>query len=95
MKMDLKFLEDLTNAFGPCGFEEEAQKIARDYGKPFADEILYDKTGSVIFRKGDSGPKIMLAGHCDEIGFIISGIEKNGYLKISKLDVKAEIVYLD
>lgn len=84
-KLDIKLLEEICNAFGPSGFESEAQRIVRDYGKKYADEILYDRTGSVIFRHGNKGPKIMLAGHCDEIGFIISRIEKKGFLKISNL----------
>jgi endoglucanase len=41
--------------------------------------------GSVIFRKGDSGPNIMIAGHIDEIGFVITKIEKNGFLRFHQL----------
>ena len=79
------FLEKLVNAWGPSGFEQEVQKLVRDYGKPYADEILYDKMGSVIFKKGNSGPKIMLSGHADEIGYMIREINKDGTLKISNL----------
>ena len=53
--------------------------------EPMADEVLQDETGSVIFKKGDKGPKIMLAGHIDEIGFIISGISKDGFLTFNQL----------
>jgi len=81
-KLDLKLLETLTNAFGPSAFELEVQKIVKDYGKPFADEILTDRTGSLIFKHGSSGPKIMLSGHADEIGYIVSSITKTGFLKI-------------
>ncbi|MGY5862210.1 MAG: M42 family metallopeptidase [Candidatus Thorarchaeota archaeon] len=84
-KLDIKFLEDLCNAFGPSGHEHEAQKIAHEYGKKYADEVLYDRLGSVVFRRGDSGPKIMLAGHIDEIGFVISHIEKTGFLRFHQL----------
>ncbi|MBN2155649.1 MAG: M42 family metallopeptidase [Candidatus Lokiarchaeota archaeon] len=84
-KLDLKLLENLSNAFGPSGYETEAQKIALEYGKLYADAVEFDRTGSVIFKKGSSGPKIMLAGHGDEIGFIVCGIEKSGYLRINNL----------
>jgi len=84
-KLDIDLLENLCNSFGPSGHEHEAQKIARDHGQKFADEVLYDRLGSVIFRKGDSGPKIMLAGHVDEIGFVIINIEKNGFLRFHQL----------
>ncbi len=84
-KLNLKLLETLTNAFGPSGHEDEVQKITRDYGQKFADDVLFDRTGSVIFKYGNSGPKIMLAGHADEIGYIISSIDKSGFLKISNI----------
>ncbi|MFW9918501.1 MAG: M42 family metallopeptidase [Candidatus Thorarchaeota archaeon] len=84
-KLNLKFLEDMCNSFGPSGHETESQKIAHEYGKAFADEVLFDRLGSVIFKRGNSGPKIMLAGHMDEIGFVITEITKEGYLKFHQL----------
>jgi len=80
-----EMLGKLTNAWGPSGHEFEIQKMVREYGKPFADDILYDRSGSVIFRKGDSGPKIMLSGHVDEIGYVVSTITKSGNLRISNI----------
>jgi putative aminopeptidase FrvX len=85
LKLDLKLLENLCNAFGPSGHEHEAQKIIQEYGKKYADEVLHDGLGSVIFRKGKGGPKIMLAGHVDEIGFVITDIKKDGYLAFHQL----------
>jgi putative aminopeptidase FrvX len=84
-KLDLKLLETLCNAFGPSGHEHEVQKMVQEYGKKYADEILHDGLGSVIFRKGKGGPKIMLAGHVDEIGFVITEIKKDGYLSFHQL----------
>ncbi len=84
-QLDWDLLERLCNAFGPSGFEHEVQRTVRDYGAPLADEVLYDRLASVIFRKGDGGPKIMLAGHVDEIGFVITDIEKNGFLRFHQL----------
>jgi endoglucanase len=83
--LNVEFLEKICNAFGPSGFEQEVQRIVRDYGEKYADEVLYDRMGSVIFRKGDSGPKIMIAGHVDEIGFVITKIEKSGFLRFHQL----------
>jgi endoglucanase len=79
--LDLKLLETLCNAFGPSGYEQEVQRIVRNHGAKFADEVTYDRLGSVVFRRGSSGPKIMLAGHADEIGFVISDIDEKGFLK--------------
>ncbi len=86
-KLTLKYerLEKLVNAWGPSGFESEVQKLVKEYGEPYADEVLYDKMGSIIFKRGNSGPKIMMAGHIDEIGYMIREINKDGTLKISNL----------
>lgn len=83
--MDIKFLEQLSNVFGPSGHEDEVQQLVKKYGEQFADSIEYDRLGSVIFKKGSQGPKIMLAGHSDEIGFVISAVTDDGYLKISNI----------
>ncbi len=85
MKLNIDQLEAWCNAFGPSGFELEVAKLIKDYVSQFADEVSQDNSGSVIFKKGDQGPKIMLAGHMDEIGFIITGINKQGYLTFNQL----------
>ena len=85
MKLNIDQLEAWTNAFGPSGFELEVAKLIKNYVSQYADEVSQDKSGSVIFKKGDQGPKIMLAGHMDEIGFIITGINKQGYLTFNQL----------
>jgi len=84
---NIKILEELCNAFGPSGFEWEVQSILKKYVQPFADEILQDRTGTLIFTsKGDTeGPKIMIAGHIDEVGFQVSSITKEGFLKFHQL----------
>ncbi|MHA1945745.1 MAG: M42 family metallopeptidase [Candidatus Hodarchaeales archaeon] len=86
-ELDVELLEKLCNAFGPTGHEEEIQRIVRNYGQNYCTSVEYDKMGSVIFKKVgiDNGPKIMLAGHSDEIGFVITGIEKNGFLTFHQL----------
>ncbi|MCK5341757.1 MAG: M42 family metallopeptidase [Candidatus Heimdallarchaeota archaeon] len=86
-QLNFKLLEELCNAFGPSGHEQEVQQIVRDYGKDFATDVEFDRMGSIIFKKvgKENGPKIMLAGHVDEIGFVISGIEKNGFLTFHQL----------
>jgi len=86
-KESLKFLERLTNSFGPSGFEYEPVQMVKNYVAPYVDEIFSDKMGSLVYKKvGDpEGPKILLPGHVDEIGFIINGISKDGFLTFSPL----------
>ena len=64
------------DAFGPSGFEREINKLVKKEMEPIADEIITDKLGSVAFKLKGDGPKVLLAGHTDEIGFIISSITK-------------------
>ncbi len=85
MKLDVETIEKWTNAFGPSGFEREIAKMVKKYISPFADEVIQDRTGSIIFKKGNKGPKIMLAGHMDEIGFIVAGISKDGFIAFNPL----------
>ncbi|MHA1584581.1 MAG: M42 family metallopeptidase [Promethearchaeota archaeon] len=84
-KLNLKFLKELTDAFGPSGHEWEVQSIVKGVGSPYAEKILTDRTGSLIFQHGSSGPKIMLAGHIDEIGYVVRSIDKSGFLQLSNL----------
>jgi len=81
-------LKSLSESFGPSGFERETATIVKEAGAKYSDEVLFDKLGSVIFRKrGKSdSPRILLAGHMDEVGFVVNGIEKEcGYLTFSPL----------
>ncbi|RLI25505.1 peptidase M28 [Candidatus Bathyarchaeota archaeon] len=83
----LKVLKDLSESFGPAGFEREvAQKVKR-YMEEYTDEILTDKLGSVIFvKKGASDrPRVLLPGHIDEVGFVVSGIDDLGYVTFNPL----------
>jgi len=77
----LKFLKELLDAPSPSGFEEPVQRIVREYIRPFADEVKTDIHGNVIAVKNPEGkPKVMLAGHCDEVGFAVTHISDEGYI---------------
>lgn len=78
-----KFLHELLAQCCPSGFEADIQNVWEKRTKKFADATSRDVHGNTV---GILNPKakfkIMLAGHCDEIGFIISHINKLGYLHI-------------
>lgn len=82
----LSLLEGLTNAPGVSGFEGPVREIMQCHLEPFG-EVSTDHLGSVIGRKvgRENGPKIMLAGHMDEVGFMITRITDDGYLKFQPL----------
>jgi len=83
----IKFLEELTNCFGPSGFEREPARIVKNYVSKYSDEVYTDKLGSLMFKKKGSSetPVVLLPGHVDEVGFIISSINKLGFLTFNPL----------
>lgn len=78
-------LKELTEAAGPPGFERPVREVMERYATPHADEIRKDHLGSFIARKGKSGPKVMITGHMDEVGFMVSRITDDGFLKFHAL----------
>ncbi|HEX7065752.1 MAG TPA: M42 family metallopeptidase [Bacillales bacterium] len=79
----LTMLKDLTDANGIPGNEKEPREVMRKYIEPYADEVQTDGLGSLVaVKKGKAdGPKIMVAGHLDEIGFMVTKIDENGFLR--------------
>ena len=78
----LDFLERLINTPSPSGFEAGAQRVWADYVKPCCDEFSSDAYGNAFARRGDASarPHIALAGHIDELGFMVSHINDDGFL---------------
>jgi endoglucanase len=81
-----KFLKTLTEAHGVPGYETEIRELLREYMAPLGS-IEQDKMGSLICRQEGlaDGPKVMLAGHMDEIGFMVRHITKEGFIKFVQL----------
>ena len=79
----LTMLKDLTDARGIPGNEREVREVMKQYIAPYADEISTDGLGSLIAKKvgKEGGPKIMIAGHLDEVGFMITQIDDKGFLR--------------
>lgn len=76
-----EFLIDLLNARSPSGYETEAQAVFDQYVEPSADQYLKDPMGNRIAALNLSGdPVLMLAGHMDELGLIITYVNKEGFL---------------
>lgn len=76
-----ELIKRLTEEYGPSGAEGKVIKIIKEEIIPFVDEVKVDKLGSLIARKKGSGAKVMLAGHVDEIGLIVTHIDKDGFLR--------------
>lgn len=80
----LAFLTEIVNTPSPSGYEERAAEVYRSYTRPFADDVKTDTHGNVAaILNPDATTKIMLAGHMDEIGFLVHYIDDAGLLYFS------------
>lgn len=86
MDATLQLLKDLTEAPGVPGYEAPVRAVVRQYLSPLG-ELSQDKIGSVICRKVGSSetPRVMVAGHMDEIGFMVRHITQEGFIKFVPL----------
>lgn len=76
-----KFLRELLETPGVSGYEQPVQKVVADYAKSFADSMETDLHGNLILKKNEQAPiRVMYAGHCDQIGMIVSQIDDSGLL---------------
>ena len=82
MNEKLTMFKELTEAKGISGNEKEAREVMKKYIEPYATEVFTDHLGSLIAKKvgQEDGPKVMVAGHLDEIGLMVTRIDDNGFL---------------
>ncbi len=82
----LDFFKKLVNSMSPTGFEEEARETWKKRTQKFADKISSDAHGNAMGMLNKNGsPKIMLAGHMDEVGYMVKYINKFGFLYFSPI----------
>jgi len=80
-------LQQLSEAHGVSGYEDEVRTLIAEQMRPLTDEVRTDALGNVIgLRRGEvaqgKGPSVMLAAHMDEIGLIVTGVEK-GFIRFT------------
>jgi len=81
-----EFFFHLLKTPSPSGYEEPIQRVVREYLEPLADEIRTDLHGNVIAVKNAGGtPRVMLAGHCDQIGLLVQHIDSDGFLSVQPI----------
>ncbi len=81
-EQDFAFFKELIETPSPSGFEQPAQRVLRRHLEGVADELRGDVMGNLIARVAgaEGSPRVMLAGHCDEIGFKVKYIDDQGFL---------------
>ena len=85
-----EFLRRLLETPSPSGFEQQIQQVVRDWVRPFADEVTTDRHGNVFAARFPEGrpstaPRVMLAGHCDQIALMVQHIDAEGFLYIQPI----------
>ena len=84
------FLKQLLETPSPSGFEQPIQDVVRDWAGTFADEVRTDRHGNVFAARFPEGrpadaPRVMLAGHCDQIGLMVQHIDDEGFLYVQPI----------
>ena len=82
----LEFLRRLLETPSPSGYEQPIQEVVRKYVASFADTVTTDVHGNVIVARNPAAPlRVMLAGHCDQIGFLVQYIDNEGFLYVQPI----------
>ena len=80
-KHSLEFLKRLLDTPGPSGFESAPARVWREEAATFAEDVHGDTTGNSYAAVNPGGsPRVMLAGHIDEIGLMITHVDDEGFL---------------
>jgi len=77
----LAFFKTLLATPRPSGYEQRVQEVVRRYASDFADQVTTDVHGNLIVcRRGTGELRVMFAGHCDQIGMLVTHIDEKGFL---------------
>jgi len=79
----MELLKNLTQCDAPSGNETTVTELIKNVACEYADEIYTDTLGNLIVHKKGNGKKIMYAAHADEIGIVVTYIDKDGFLRFS------------
>ncbi len=84
--IDIDLLARLCEAPGAPGREERIREVVIAEMRPYVDEITVDPMGSVAgIRRGGGGPRVMLAAHMDELGFLVTHVDDEGFIRVIPL----------
>ncbi len=78
-------IKKLAEAWGPSGYEHQVRDLIRAEVEPLADEVRVDPLGNLVCRLGEGPLRVMIAAHMDEIGVIVSHLDRQGYARFANL----------
>jgi endoglucanase len=86
MAINIKLLKEICEVAGAPGHEQRIREVVLREVKKLVDKVSVDNMGNVTaFKKGKKDKKVMIAAHMDEIGFIVTHIDENGFLRFIPL----------
>lgn len=86
MSLNLELLEKICQAPGAPGYEQKIRALVLEEIKPLVDEIETDNIGNIYaIKRGKANKKVMIGAHMDEIGFIVTHIDDNGFIRFHTL----------
>jgi endoglucanase len=83
--MSLDLLAELCEAPGPPGREDRVREIVRREMAPHVDDLSVDPLGNLVARRAGPGPRLALSAHMDEIGFMVTHIDSDGFVRVIPL----------
>ena len=86
-------LQELSECIGVSGSESKVRSLVQRIIEPDVDDIVEDAYGNLIALRGKrSAARILLAAHMDEVGFMITGITKEGFLKFRTIGIVPHVL---
>ncbi len=85
MNFNSEGLKKITGIYGPSGHEERVVAYIQEEIKDLVDEVSVDALGNLIAHKKGKGPKVMVAGHMDQIGLMVTDIDDKGFLRFTNV----------
>ena len=86
MPINVSLLKEICEVAGTSGFEQRIREIVLREVTPLVDKVSIDNMGNVVaLKKGKGNKKVMVGAHMDEIGFIVTHIDENGFLRFHTL----------
>lgn len=85
MNFDSKLLKEIVSVYGPTSNEKLIREYITEKIKDYVDEIEVDALGNLIAHKKGNGKKVMISAHMDQIGLMVTDIDKNGFIRFTNV----------
>lgn len=87
MDKQLQMMKSLTDAHGISGFEYDVKKVMQGYLEPVSDELVQDNLGGIFGKRNakEGSRTLLIGGHLDEIGFMVTRIDDEGFIRFTPI----------